>query len=399
VTAAAARLAIVGRAAVVLACTALLPLGAPPGMLAFAAAVVAWQAAFLVATGFGRRWPGGVVATVDAGTVAALCVLLPVVAMPHGYLDLDDWARQVTSVVGVTAQWYTRPRGGALVTLGIAAAVVGGSVAVSGDDWNLGTDHAVFMLWQGPLSRCLVVLVARGCRRVDELAGAVAAASREAQVAAARRADVEVHMALLHDTVAATLTAASSAGVGGSGLRARALADLERLPSRGGPGLGGVALDGPGVGGFGAGKMSYPGDRLSGPPDGVGVEVRTVLADGWAEALRAVPADVVEALVAARDEALRNVERHAGTGVARVELRPVEGAGRGDGSAGGGVEVDVVDEGRGFDPAAVGRERFGVRVSIEARMRHAGGSAQVVSAPGQGTRVRLRWPGLAGTAR
>jgi hypothetical protein len=33
-----------------------------------------------------------------------------------------------------------------------------------------------------------------------------------------------------------------------------------------------------------------------------------------------------------------------------------------------------------------------LRLSIEARMRRVGGSAVVVSAPGRGTRVQLRWP-------
>jgi hypothetical protein len=370
----------VGRVVVVLTCTALLPIGAPAASSATIVAVVAaWQVAFLVVTRFGRR-PMPAVTVADGAVLTALCVLLPVWSLPHGHLDLDDWARQVTSVVGVTAQWYTRVRGGVLMTVGLGVAVVCGAFIVPDDDWNLGTEHAVMMLWQGLLSRCLVVLVARGSRRVDELAGAVTAVRREAQLAAARRADVEVHMALLHDTVAATLTAAAAAGVGGPGLRHRAQADLARLSVQ--------VLPGPH-------PQIDPATDLSVPPAGSLIRVTTVLAGPaepgrWAGTLRSMPADAIAALAAARDEALRNVERHAGTGEARVELRLPEG---------GGVEVVIVDDGCGFDPAAVGVSRFGVRLSIEARMHRAGGSAHVLSAPGHGTRVQLRWPRPTGEDR
>ncbi|MFI5913193.1 ATP-binding protein [Dactylosporangium sp. NPDC051541] len=380
VTAGAARLTIALRVVVAGWCTALLPLGAPLATsLAIVAAAVAWQAAFLAATRLGRR-PAALVTAADGVLLGALCVLLPVWSLPHGYLDLDDWARQVTSIVGVTVQWYTRPLGGAATTLGLAAAVVAGALLVTGDDrlgglnlpapdWNLGADHAIVMLWQGALSRCLAWLVARGGRRVDELAAAVTAGRREAQVAAARRADVEVHMAQLHDTVAATLTAACSPGVGGTGLRDRARADLARLS-----------------------VQTWPGADLTAVPAGLTLRVTTVL-DGpggpgaWAEAMGAVPAEAAAALAAARDEALRNVERHAGTGAAVVELhRP----------PGGGLRIDIVDEGPGFDPATVDPDRFGVRVSIGARMRRAGGRATVDSAPGRGTRVSLQWPDRGG---
>lgn len=391
VMAAAVRFAVAGRAIVVLACTALLPWGAAlASSAAVVAGVVAWQAAFVTAVSR-ARWRR-LTAAVDGGSLAAACVLLPYAQLPHGYLDFDDWARQVTSVVVVTGQWYTRVLGGLLITMGTAAAVVGGAALTTGDDWNLRTAHAVTLLWQGALSRCLVVLVARGARRVDELTGAVAAGQRVAQLAAARRADIESHVAQLHDTVAATLTAAASRGAGGPGLLRRARSDLSRLT----PELRLAAEEHDAV------------PDLTTPPDTGTLRVTTVLlglgADPTrrAEAMRTVPAYAVRALAAARDEALRNVERHAGTGRARVELRL---------PAAGVVALDVIDDGPGFEPADVGGSRgfepaggghgfepagggphFGLRLSIGARMRRAGGDAQVVSAPGRGTRVTLRWP-------
>jgi hypothetical protein len=84
------------------------------------------------------------------------------------------------------------------------------------------------------------------------------------------------------------------------------------------------------------------------------------------------------------------VARHAGVRAATVTAGP-------DGD--GGVRVSIRDEGRGFDPARAGLASSGVRSSIRARMRDAGGSAAVISAPGQGTTVVLLWrPPPAGPA-
>ncbi|WP_396229752.1 ATP-binding protein, partial [Frankia sp. CpI1-P] len=82
-------------------------------------------------------------------------------------------------------------------------------------------------------------------------------------------------------------------------------------------------------------------------------------------------------------EALRNVRSHAGTGDARV-LAQV-GPGR--------LEVSVIDRGRGFRTAelAADSRRLGLRHSVSARMAAVGGSADIWSEPGQGTRITLRW--------
>jgi hypothetical protein len=296
--------------------------------------------------------------------------------MPHGDLDLEAWLRPVNSVVVGAAQWYTRPRTGALITVLVAAAVLTGSTLLGGDDWYLTTGDAVTLLWQAVLSRCLVVLVSRGARRVDDLTEAVAGERRTAQLAAARRADAERHLTLVHDTVAATLTAAAARGAGGPELLDRARADLEQLS---------LELHHPGP----DAPEAFPDLALALAPGPGAVHVTTVLAglehdpDRWAEALREVPVHALRALAAARDEALRNVERHAGTDRARVEMcLPAPGV----------VEVVVIDEGRGFEPGSGRGEHYGLRLSIEARMQRAGGTARVVSAPGRGTRVELRWP-------
>lgn len=85
-------------------------------------------------------------------------------------------------------------------------------------------------------------------------------------------------------------------------------------------------------------------------------------------------------LVHAAGEALTNAAKHAGTDKVDVYAEVADDA----------VDVFVRDRGRGFDPAAVPADRYGVRNSIVDRMQRHGGSAQVRSAPGEGTEVRLR---------
>ncbi len=95
-----------------------------------------------------------------------------------------------------------------------------------------------------------------------------------------------------------------------------------------------------------------------------------------------VPASAAEALSGAVGEALRNVAAHAG-------VRDVTVAARGDGS--GGLEVVVRDRGAGFDLAQVGPASTGLRNSVRRRLQDAGGSAEVISSPGEGTTVVLTW--------
>ena len=59
---------------------------------------------------------------------------------------------------------------------------------------------------------------------------------------------------------------------------------------------------------------------------------------------------------------------------------------------GGAVEIEVGDEGQGFDPTGVPDERLGLRRSIVERTAKAGGHAEVRTALGRGTVVVLSWP-------
>jgi signal transduction histidine kinase len=90
----------------------------------------------------------------------------------------------------------------------------------------------------------------------------------------------------------------------------------------------------------------------------------------------------VAALVAAAREALVNAARHAGVATVSLyaEVEPDQ------------LSVFVRDRGVGFDPSTVEDRRHGVRGSIIGRMRRHGGRAEIRSAPGDGTEVRLFLP-------
>jgi len=88
------------------------------------------------------------------------------------------------------------------------------------------------------------------------------------------------------------------------------------------------------------------------------------------------------ALVLAAREAMANASRHSGA--AEVSVFLDAGATR--------VALYVRDRGTGFDPDAVAADRRGVAESIRGRMERVGGTARIVSSPGEGTEVELELP-------
>ena len=93
-----------------------------------------------------------------------------------------------------------------------------------------------------------------------------------------------------------------------------------------------------------------------------------------------LPLSTQAAIGEATREALLNVTKHAGVSKVVVSARTVDGA----------VEVIIRDQGRGFEPDA--ETGFGIAQSMRARMREVGGTAQIWSEPGRGSRVRLSVP-------
>jgi len=90
--------------------------------------------------------------------------------------------------------------------------------------------------------------------------------------------------------------------------------------------------------------------------------------------------DRLQAMVAAAREAMVNAATWSGAPTVSV-FSEVKGT---------DASVFVRDWGSGFDPAAVGADRHGVRESISGRMARNGGTAVVRSTLGEGTEIELR---------
>lgn len=102
-----------------------------------------------------------------------------------------------------------------------------------------------------------------------------------------------------------------------------------------------------------------------------------VIADGTSDL--ALPPKVRAAFSSATREALRNTAQHSGADEAVVEVSVRALA----------VTVEIRDRGTGFWPQKT--DRRGLSSSVTERMRDVGGAAEIVSAPGEGTVVRLTW--------
>jgi signal transduction histidine kinase len=123
-------------------------------------------------------------------------------------------------------------------------------------------------------------------------------------------------------------------------------------------------------------------DYLSRLPSmsGCDVELR-VVEDG--EHVSLPPATEIQ-LVRIVQEALSNVRKHAAASHVEVVL----------GANGDGVELEVVDDGHGFDPLLLdptGWPRLGLQTMRE-RAQAIGGALDVASAPGGGTRIAVHVP-------
>jgi signal transduction histidine kinase len=80
-------------------------------------------------------------------------------------------------------------------------------------------------------------------------------------------------------------------------------------------------------------------------------------------------------------ESLTNVVKHAGATCAQIRLVETDGE----------VRLEVIDDGRGFDPGSTRREGFGL-IGMRERASAVGGSLEIRSGPETGTRLAARMP-------
>lgn len=357
-------------ASVAISSVAALAVADPGGRVA----LPAWQpalttAAFAVtlAAGLAAPWLPARVLRAGAGVavalfVSALVTLVPASGMLSGRPSVGTIPWALTSIGGITLAALVA--GGSVLAwsvLGLWTAVVAVSrialdgytlTGVANDSQALLTAATLALIGAGAL-RASARLDAASSR--TEAAVAREAAERGRLVARARAA------AFVHDEVLAALRGAADA-VAGSAAAVRAQAERAT----------GMVRDRPPPADW-VGQLRA---LAEGAREPVAFEL-TRSADG------AQPGEVVvEALLTAAGQAIENSLRHAGPcrRVVRVRVET------------DGVRVEVRDDGRGFDPAAVRADRLGIATSIVGVVRETpGATVRIDSAPGAGTAVALAW--------
>ena len=281
-------------------------------------------------------------------------------AVPAGGIDRIPWTLSASGAAAAAAlvaggrsfAWITVTVG---VTAGLSFRALFGGLDLDGvvNDLQALLTGAVICVIGGH-----ILTVGRG---LDVAARSTTAAAARESAERGRLSARTRAAALVHDEVLATLTLAAS--------------DLpfprERLAAQ--------ARD--------AASMVH---RLSDDQAHDAESLRVILGDeagrygasfaGRGEAALETSVETIDALVGAARQALRNSARHAPEASRSVELV----------QTGTEIRVLISDDGPGFDPAAIGSDRLGIRHSIVGRMsRIAGGSARIESAPGSGTVVHL----------
>ena len=326
-----------------------------------------------------KRWVRGSHLLVSFVYVAALLTWPFFLADPAVTQVGNHWLYQLTTVATATAAiGFTVRR--ALVYL-IVVPLIYGVIRVTpaggGAPWELGLFDAVYAIILGGAVLVIVTMTRVAASSVDEAQGA--AIDRYARAVRQHATEVErVHVdSIVHDSVLTTLLTAARAES----------AEQKALSAQ-----------------MATNAMQHLREAaLVSPDDGTTVRLRQ-LADrivGTARELqevfairvrsldtRVIPSAQAEALYSAAVQAMVNSVQHAGGPEVRRWLKV-------SGVHGGAIEIEVGDNGRGFDLAQIPDARLGVRRSIIERTASAGGHATIESSVGKGTVVTLVWPHFA----
>ncbi|MFF4983899.1 sensor histidine kinase [Streptomyces sp. NPDC001046] len=311
------------------------------------------------ARGWFGVWPPGADALL-VGCALPFAVLAGGVDGPQGL----SWAMLLGgSASAVCAVAYVPAAAVGAVLAALLATHAAGYV-LAGADVAVLAAHLNALVWSAVLARVFWWYL----RRQGTLLDTATAQALAAEAERARYAERIAHHRDLHDTVLATLTAIASGRADADALPvrercAREAAYLRRLAQRHAS-----PDDAPGV--------AEALERAVRAAESLGLRVTAQYQN-----LQDIPGPAAAALGSALTEALNNVLRHAGTHRAWVMASGHPG----------GLSVSVVDRGRGFDPLSAPAGR-GLASSVRGRMREAGGTVEVDSAPGEGTRIALRWP-------
>ncbi len=311
-----------------------------------------------------------------ASAVVFLSLWVPAMQMESLHHGAIPWIINTITVATCMAA-IALPAVSAWIYL-FAIATISGFVrfmAYGGGDASIAFQDGVMVVLISGFMMALLQLTLRAGREQD--AAALAAQNAAAATAAAEaleRQRTRYH-AFTHDDVLATLLAASQDGTSpGDVTRRSAQRTLEKMDQLR------DALPTPAWH-----SVAELEAHLRLAAKSVGVALRSSLGEPGPELQ--LPVEAADALTEALTEALRNSVRHGGW----PDGRPVHREARASRSD-RGVEIVVVDDGRGFNPRRVGLDRLGVRLSILQRVNsQPGGRATIESSRGEGTRVELRW--------
>ncbi len=317
---------------------------------------------------------------VVAGVFVVLLVLWPfAVLSPTAALGRQPWLWYVV-LVAIAAAAIALPTVWAAVYTVVVPLIFAGLRMLpsgGGASWQLAVLDAVYVLLLGAFALIVITALRATASRVD--AAQTTAVARYAEAATRHAAEQERTRVdtVIHDRVLSTLLAAA---------RSSSPADREMVVRMAERAL--VALQS-------ADAETEGGADL---PLAVLVERCRALADtldaeiafeATGELGGSAPARVLEGVYTATVQAIVNSIQHAGEGA----RRSITVAGRDAGQPGGaGLRVVVADDGKGFAVAEVPADRLGLRISIRERAGSVGGSVDVTSAPGLGTRVQIAWP-------
>jgi signal transduction histidine kinase len=307
-----------------------------------------------------------VVVLADAAVIAALVLAQQHLVAAALIADSTTWMLPLACTSVYILQIALRP------WLGLPAAAI---VVIA---YGLGTGHLAdgwLLVVETIVAAGLVAVIRGGAGQADAIVAAGLETERRIRAEEARRADERDQHRQLHDTVLSTLTMVAAGAFAGPspGLTAQAARDLHVLQGLASPP---AEPDGP-TGADGLAPLTDLRPKLERAAASTGdLAVRLKLVPVT------LPSPVADQLVACVGEALRNVERHAGTSQAEVTVA---------GGAGWAV-VKIIDHGLGFDPAATPSSRRGIRESITGRMLAARGRSAIASRPGAGTTVTVSWP-------
>ncbi|MGV0852656.1 ATP-binding protein [Mycolicibacterium phlei] len=291
--------------------------------------------------------------------VIAVCLAIPLLTADPVFYASNTAPQAIAGTAVVSISVSVAARASLPLAVGVAIAYALGAGMVVGWDQLAAVSALYYFVVQWGTASVIRLMLLRVAGAVDRARADRLSAELNQRVAEAVRDYEREQLALLHDTAASTLLmVGQGAALPPQRLAAQARRDLDLLRS---------------------------GPWVAPPP-----HVELVAALRQCADLSSTPVEVDgceqlwldgatgQAVVAAAREVMNNVDRHAHATLLTITVS--------DGHA------RLADNGIGFDVEHP-RDGHGVTDSIIGRMRRAGGSARIQSAPGRGTVVDLYWGG------